>query len=101
MLGYIIAATFGAFNINTQAIVVGLSFAGALVPIVGCYGMLSGVVAGFIHASIVTTVVTFHGGFCLYNGGFTSAIVAIILVPVLESFFIHNDEIKLLPSIKK
>ena len=31
----------------------------------------------------------------------TSAIVAIILVPVLESFFIHNDEIKLLPSIKK
>lgn len=101
MLGYIIAATFGAFNINTQAIVVGLSFAGALVPIVGCYGVLSGIVAGFIHASIVTTVVTFHGGFCLYNGGFTSAIVAIILVPVLESFFIHNDEIKLLPSIKK
>lgn len=101
MLGYIIAASISTFNINTQAIVVGLSFAGALVPIVGCYGSLCGIIAGIIHASIVTTVVTFHGGFCLYNGGFTSAIVAIILVPVLESFFIHNDEIKLLPSIKK
>jgi len=35
----------------------------------------------------VTSVPAIHGGFNLYNGGFTSGLVAFAMVPVLESFF--------------
>lgn len=101
MLGYALASTFCAFTLSTQAIVVGLCFAGALVPISGCFGSLYGVLAGMLHACMVTTVVTFHGGLCLYNGGFTCGLVAILLAPTLEYFYEPSQELTFLPKIKK
>jgi hypothetical protein len=101
MLGYLLASTFGGFTITTQAIIVGLCFAGALVPISGCFGTLSGILAGMVHACMVTTIVTFHGGFCLYNGGFTAGITAILLAPVLEYFFTPSQKLYLFPKLKK
>lgn len=98
MLGYILASGFGAFEPNTQAIIVGLCFACALCPISGCFGSISGILAGFLHACMVTTVVSFHGGLCLYNGGFTCGITAILLVPVLEYFFQPSQKLRILPS---
>lgn len=98
ILGYALASAFCVFDLNTQAIIVGLCFAGALSPIAGRFGALSGVLAGLLHACMVTTVVTFHGGFCLYNGGFTCGITAILLVPVLETFFEPAEKLKLLPQ---
>ena len=101
MLGYALASTFCAFDLTTQAIVVGLCFAAALSPIPSRYGSLMGVVAGMMHAIMVTTIVTFHGGLCLYNGGFTAGITAIILVPFLEFFLIAKDKPALLPTFRK
>ena len=37
-----------------------------------------------MHYLLVTSVPALHGGYCLYNGGFTAALVCIILVPNLE-----------------
>ena len=101
MLGYALASTFCAFDLTTQAIVVGLCFAAALSPIPSRYGSLTGVLAGMMHAIMVTTIVTFHGGLCLYNGGFTAGITAIILVPFLEFFLIAKDKPALLPTFRK
>ena len=101
MIGYALASSFCAFDLTTQAIVVGLCFAAALSPIPSRYGSLSGVVAGMMHAIMVTTIVTFHGGLCLYNGGFTAGITAIILVPFLEFFLIAKDKPALLPTFRK
>ena len=101
ILGYLLASTFCAFDLTTQAIIVGLCFCAALSPIPSRFGSLSGIVAGLLHAVLVTTVVTFHGGFCLYNGGFTAGITAIILVPVLEFFLEPKDTPALLPTLKK
>jgi hypothetical protein len=33
-----------------------------------------------------------HGGFCLYNGGFTACLICLILVPELEKFFHTKHE---------
>lgn len=101
MLGYALASTFCTFELNTQAIIIGLCFAGALSPISGCFGSISGILAGLIHACMVTSVLTFHGGFCLYNGGFTAGITAILLVPVLEYFFVPSQKLLLLPNRKR
>ena len=92
MAGYVIfsVVTFhflgGAFWVNTQAILVGLCFASGLAPIAGNYGWWAGVLAGGMHYLLVTSIPAIHGGFSLYNGGFTSLLVAVILVPQLETF---------------
>ncbi len=75
-----------SWSLTTQGILVGLCFASGLAPIAGKYGFWPGVFAGAMHAIMVTSVPLFHGGFCLYNGGFTDGIVAILLIPVLECF---------------
>lgn len=78
--------------INAQAIVVGLCFANALSPIAGKYGFFAGIFAGAMHFLLVTSVPDLHGGFCLYNGGFTAGFICMIFVPVLEGLFRTTDE---------
>ena len=92
MVGYFIASRFGAFPINAQAIVVGLCFASGLAPITGKYGFIAGVIGGILHYCLVTSVPAIHGGFNLYNGGFTAGIVCFIYVPILEHYFKTIEE---------
>ena len=103
MLGYVAASfLFGwlsglaggtfAMAINAQAIMVGLCYANGLSPISGKYGWQYGMAAGILHYCMVTTVPSLHGGFCLYNGGFTAALVCLFLVPVLERFCKTKEE---------
>lgn len=80
------------WTLTTQAILVGMAFASGLAPVSGRFGFLAGVLAGAIHATLVMSVPLLHGGFCLYNGGFTAGIVAFILVPVLECFMKPREE---------
>ena len=106
MLGYCVASVVfgwispllgGAFTykINAQAIVVGLCYANGLSPIADKYGWRYGFVAAVMHYLLVTSVPTLHGGFCLYNGGFTAALICMIFVPELEKFFRTKEERKL------
>ena len=105
MLGYFVASTVagwvaplvgGNFTlaINAQAICVGLCYANGLSPIADKYGWQYGFVAAVLHYLLVTSVPKLHGGFCLYNGGFTAALICLILVPELERFFKTKDERK-------
>ena len=80
--------------INAQAIVVGLCYANGLSPIADKYGWPFGILAGSMHYVLVTSVPALHGGYCLYNGGFTAALICLILVPQLEKFSRTKDERK-------
>ena len=111
MLGYVAASTVcgwisplvgGNFTlaVNAQAICVGLCYANGLSPIADKYGWKYGLLAAVMHYLLVTSVPTLHGGFCLYNGGFTAALICIILVPELERFFKTKDERKALKAAK-
>ena len=109
MLGYVLASTLfgwistlvgGTFSlaVNAQAIVVGLCYANGLSPIADKYGWKFGTLAAMMHYLLVTSVPSLHGGFCLYNGGFTAALICIILVPELERFTKTKDEKKALKA---
>ena len=109
MLGYVVASTLfgwiaplfgGNFTlaINAQAICVGLCYANGLSPIADKYGWQYGFIAAVMHYLLVTSVPNLHGGFCLYNGGFTAALICIILVPELERFTRTKDERKALKT---
>lgn len=86
-MGLLNRAGITASAINAQGLVVGLCFASGLAPISGEYGIVAGIVAGILHYCLVTGVPVIHGGFNLYNGGFTSGIVCFIYVPILEHYF--------------
>jgi len=108
MVGYVafsylfgwIAGLLGAENfaltIGSQSILIGLCYANGLSPITGKYGFFTGVLAGGLHYLLVSAVPDMHGGFLLYNGGFTAALICLVFVPQLERFCKTKEEKKAL-----
>ncbi len=106
MIGYVLtSALFGyiwqgegsfALTVGNQSIMIGLCYANGLSPITGKYGWGAGILAGALHYLLVTAVPVLHGGFCLYNGGFTAALICLVFVPQLERFCKTKDERKVL-----
>ena len=94
LLGWISHGLGGSYKdiVYAQPIAVGLCFATGMSPISGRYGWLAAMGAAMLHLTMVTVLPSLHGGFCLYNGGFTAALVCIIVVPQLERFFGENPK---------
>ena len=103
MVGYILTSyLFGwingllggsfALTIGNQSILIGLCYANGLSPVAGKYGFGYGILAGGLHYLLVTAVPDMHGGFCLYNGGLTAALICLLLVPQLEKFCKTKEE---------
>lgn len=95
ILGYVLAAygaqllsgitgTDFAQPLNDQSIIVGVCYANGLSPISDHYGWRYGTLAAIMHYSMVTTIPMLHGDMCLYNGGFTAALVCLLMIPGLE-----------------
>ena len=74
------------WTLSTQSYINGLAFATGLCPFAGKYGFRYGVLAGFMSAIICTITAEMHGGFVLYNGGFTAGLTALILLPILDFY---------------
>ncbi len=87
-------------TIGSQSILIGLCYANGLSPISGKYGFGYGILAGGLHYLLVTAVPLLHGGFCLYNGGFTAALICLLFVPQLEKFCKTREERKLTKASK-
>lgn len=87
-------------TIGSQSIMIGLCYANGLSPISGKYGVLYGMLAGGLHYLLVSAVPDMHGGFCLYNGGLTAALICLMLVPQLERFCRTKEERKALKKEK-
>ena len=102
VFGWIAKLTGGDFAgaANAQAIMVGLCYANGLSPISDKFGWRYGFAAAVMHYVLVTSVPALHGGYCLYNGGFTAALICLILVPELERFFRTKEERKLAKANK-
>lgn len=90
---YLLTILFGflngrelAWSLSTQGYINGVAFATGICPIVGRYGVRAGIVGGFLCASMCTATSALHGGFVLYNGGFTAGITVLILLPILEHY---------------
>ena len=84
------------WTLSTQAYINGLAFATGLCPIAGKYGFKYGVLAGFLSAVICTVTADMHGGFVLYNGGFTAGLTALVLIPILDFYKVtpkYDDDI--------
>jgi len=61
-------------------------FSTTLAPIAGQFGILYGMLAGFLHVCTVMNTGYLHGGLNLYNNGLAGGIVALVLVPIINAF---------------
>lgn len=74
------------WNIHDPSSMLAFLFSTTLAPIAGQFGVLCGLLAGFLHSSVVLNVGVLYGGMNLYNNGFAGGLVAVFLVPVIQSF---------------
>ena len=78
---------------STSALIAAI-FGTTLAPVSGYYGPFAGMIAGFVHITLVSHVVVMHGGLNLYNNGFAGGFVAAVLVPIFEIFEGIRQDIK-------
>ena len=86
LLGVLISCMFTQYLPTTPGIQIASIFCIGLAPIAGQFGVLAGIEAGILHAAIVMYSSQLYGGLNLYNNGFSCGWVAIIMVPLIESF---------------
>lgn len=85
MAGVCLASVAKNWSITAPSAQLALLLSTTLAPIAGEFGILAGVLAGFLHSSVALNVGIVYGGMNLYNNGFAGGIVAIFLVPVIQS----------------
>ena len=85
MAGVCLASVAKNWSITDPSAQLALLLSTTLAPIAGEFGILAGVLAGFLHSSVALNVGIVYGGMNLYNNGFAGGIVAIFLVPVIQS----------------
>jgi len=92
MFGAFLGVTLTNYTLDSVGMVIALLFVTAVSPIAGRYGVIIGIIAGFIHIIITPLAYTFQGGFDLYNNGFAAGFVAALMIPFLEA--IKKDKIE-------
>lgn len=90
MLGVVIGGVFMHFDINQSSVQLALLFGTTLAPISGYFGWPFGIVAGFLHSSVVLHAGTPVEGINLYNNGFSGGLLAIVLYPIISEAIRHH-----------
>lgn len=91
MLGVCLSTFFTKYDLTSPGILIASLFVVGISPIAGQFGPVIGMMAGALHAAIVTCTSTLYGGLNLYNNGFSAGWVAIIMIPMTESFMRHFE----------
>ncbi len=89
LLGVYLSTYLNQFTPETPGVQLAAIFAVGLAPFSGRFGVIAGILAGMLHVAIATCTSQMYGGLNLYNNGFSAGWVAIIMVPVLESFMLE------------
>lgn len=86
MLGVILSALVFGLDFDNILVILALIFSTTLAPISGEYGIIPGVIAGFLHLPMISNLGTMHGGIILYSNGFAAAFTAVLINMVINSF---------------
>lgn len=93
LAGVVLAGFFMIYDLHSPALLIAAMFVVGVSPISGQFGPFAGLVAGALHVAIVMCTAPLYGGLNLYNNGFSAGWVAILMVPLAESFM-HHFEIR-------
>ena len=71
-------------DLNAPGPILAALFGTTLAPLAGQFGVVTGLIAGFIHLVMVERSAAWHGGMDLYNNGFAGGLTATLMVAVIE-----------------
>lgn len=94
LMGVYLSTFFSEHSPCTPGIQLAAIFSAGLAPVAGQFGIFAGIIAGMMHASVAMCTSSLYGGLNLYNNGFSTGLVAIVMVPMLESFMKNFHERK-------
>lgn len=90
MLGVALGGCIMHWNLSDPAVQLACLFCTTLAPIAGYFGWPFGILAGFLHSSVVLYTGSPVAGLNLYNNGFSGGLIAIVLYPCIISIAHHR-----------
>ena len=93
MAGVALGSVVMDWSLNDSAVQLACLFCTTLAPVSGYFGWPYGVLAGFIHSSVVLYTGSPVAGMNLYNNGFSGGLVAIVLYPTIIAIARHRKPI--------
>ncbi len=92
VLGVYIGSLLNVWDANSAGVILAALAGTTMAPIAGTFGPLAGILAGFLHSSVVMNIGYLHGGMDLYNNGLSGGLVAGLLVPIFRALRKDNDD---------
>ncbi len=83
MAGVVLGGVVMHWSLSDPAIQLACLFCTTLAPVSGYFGWPYGVLAGFLHSSVVLYTGSPVAGMNLYNNGFSGGLIAIVLYPAI------------------
>ena len=90
MLGVALGGFIMHWNLSDPAVQLACLFCTTLAPISGYFGWQYGILAGFLHSSVVLYTGSPVAGLNLYNNGFSGGLVSIVLYPCILTIIHHR-----------
>ncbi len=84
VIGVILAALIFQKPLTHPGVILAILFSTTLAPIAGQFGVIIGIITGFLHLTMVETTGLWHGGFDLYNNGFAGGLTATLVISVIH-----------------
>ena len=92
MAGVVLGSVVMDWSLTDSAVQLACLFCTTLAPIAGYFGWGYGVLAGFLHSSVVLYTGSPVAGMNLYNNGFSGGLIATLLFPILSAFFPDKEK---------
>ncbi|MEA4931988.1 MAG: DUF1576 domain-containing protein [Lawsonibacter sp.] len=90
MTGVFLGGLVMHWSLSDSAVQLACLFCTTLAPISGYFGWPYGILAGFLHSSVVLYTGSPVAGMNLYNNGFSGGLVAIVLYPTIIAIARHR-----------
>ena len=90
MAGVFLGSLVMHWSLSNPSVQLACLFCTTLAPISGYFGWPFGILAGFLHSSVVLYTGTPVAGMNLYNNGFSGGLVATVLYPIIIAIFRHR-----------
>lgn len=82
--GVLLCSLIFGISLNAPGPLLAAIFVTTLGPLAGEFGWKVGILAGFIHLTLVLQTGSWHGGMNLYNNGFAGGLTASLIVAVIQ-----------------
>jgi len=93
MGGVFLGSIIMNWSLSDPAVQLACLFCTTLAPVSGYFGWPYGVIAGFLHSSVVLYTGSPVAGMNLYNNGFSGGLIATVLYPVILAIARHRKPV--------